>query len=152
MRERLDAPFAIAYLRAMAKRFQNPGGGPSQRQQRVSENIRRALSDILMRGETHDPELGRRSITVSEVRCSPDLKHATAYVLPLGGEDPEGAIALLEKNARTLRRLLGRAVHMKYSPELHFVADETFDQMDQARRMLDDERVRADVAKGEDQE
>lgn len=131
----------------MSKRFQNTGGGPSQRQQRVGENIRRALSDILMRGETHDPDLGRRSITVSEVRCSPDLKRATAYVLPLGGDDADGAIQLLKKNAGTLRRLLGRALALKFAPELHFVVDETFDRMDDARRMLDDDRVRADVAK-----
>lgn len=135
---------------AMAKRFQKPGGGPSQRQQRVGENIRRALSDILMRGETHDPELGRRSITVSEVRCSPDLKRATAYVQPLGGEDPAGAVALLTKNAGALRRLLGREVRLKYAPELHFVIDDTFDRMDDARRMLNDPQVRADVAKEDD--
>ena len=146
----LDAARYICYFPSMAKRFQNPGGGPSQRQQRVGENIRRALADILMRGETHDPDLGRRSITVSEVKCSPDLKRVTAYVLPLGGDDPEGAIALLKKNAGTLRRLLGRAVHLKYAPEIHFVIDETFDRMDDARRMLDDERVRADVKKDEE--
>ncbi len=136
----------------MAKRSQHPGGGPSQRQQRVGENIRRALSDILMRGETHDIELGRLSITVSEVRCSPDLKHATAYVLPLGGKDAEAALALLKKNAGTLRRLVSRALQLKYAPELHFVADETFDRMDAARRMLDEERVRADVAKRDEED
>lgn len=136
----------------MAKRSSQTGAGPSQRQQRVGENIRRALSDILMRGETHDPDLGRRSITVSEVKCSPDLKKVTAYVLPLGGDDPEGALDLLKKNTGQLRRLLGRAVHLKYAPELHFVIDETFDRMDDARRMLDDERVQADAAKIDDGE
>lgn len=131
----------------MAKKVHHSGAGPSQRQQRVGESIRRALSDILLRGETHDPELGRRSITVSEVRCSPDLKRATAYVLPLGGEDAAGAVELLKRNAGALRRLVSRAVHLKFAPELHFVVDETFDRMDDARRMLGDARVRADVEK-----
>lgn len=121
------------------------GGGPSQRQLRVGETIRRTLSDVLLRGEAHDPELSRHSITVSEVRTSPDLRHATAFVLPLGGKDADAAIAALQANAHELRRLVSRELTLKYSPELKFILDDSFDRMDAARRLLDDDRVRRDV-------
>ena len=84
------------------------GRGPSQRQLRVGELIRRTLSEALMQGEIHDPDLNRLSITVGEVRVTPDMKIATAYVLPLGGQHQDEAIALLAKNKGELRRLLGR--------------------------------------------
>ena len=73
----------------MARHSSEPGTGPSTRQRRVAELIRRQLSDVLMRGDIHDPDLNRLSITVGEVRCSPDLKVATAYVMPLGGKDAD---------------------------------------------------------------
>ncbi|MCI4662700.1 MAG: 30S ribosome-binding factor RbfA [Neomegalonema sp.] len=119
--------------------------GPSQRQLKVGENVRRALSDVLMRGDIHDAALGRMSITVSEVRMSPDLRHATAFVLPLGGRDAELALEALNQNAGELRHLVTRAVTLKFSPQLHFVLDESFDRMDTTRRLLDDERVRRDI-------
>lgn len=121
------------------------GGGPSQRQLQVGESIRRVLSEVLMRGDVHDPELSRHSITVSEVRASPDLRHATAFVLPLGGRDAEAALKALEANARELRHLVTRSMTLKYSPELHFTLDESFDRMDAANRLLSEERVRRDV-------
>lgn len=123
------------------------GGGPSQRQLRVGENLRRALSDILLRGDAHDPDLSRHSITVSEVRASPDLRQATVFVLPLGGRDAEAALAALRRNAPELRRLLVRAVTLKYAPDLRFVLDESFDRMDAARRLLDDDDVRRDTGR-----
>lgn len=119
---------------------------PSQRQLRVGELIRRTLSEILIRGETHEPELADVSITVSEVRVTPDLRVATAYVLPLGGRDLEIAMAALERARGELRRAVARAVKLKHSPELRFAPDDTFDKMDQTRRMLSDPRVRRDVA------
>lgn len=134
----------------MAKRRFESGSGPSQRQRRVGENIRRALADMLMRGETHDPDLSRRSITVSEVKASPDLKVATVYVAPLGGDDPDGAIQALAANAGRLRQLVGRALSLKYAPQLRFRIDESFDRMDETRRMLSEERVRRDVEKPDD--
>ena len=79
----------------MAKNSYNSGRGPSQRQLRVGEVIRRTMSELLMRGEIHDPDLNQLSITVSEVRVTPDLKVATAFVLPLGGKGKDEAIALL---------------------------------------------------------
>ena len=97
----------------MAKSRFNDGPGPSQRQLRVAELIRRRLSDVLNQGDIHDPDLNRLSITVGEVRCSPDLKVATAYVLPLGGGDRDTALAALRKNKSEIRRVVyGRYVSL----------------------------------------
>ncbi len=125
------------------------GGGPSQRQLKVGETIRRALADILMRGEVHDPELSSASITVSEVRCSPDLRHATVYVMPLGGIAIPETLAGLARNKGELRRAVAKAVNLKYSPDLRFVLDESFDRMDETRRMLSEDRVRRDIEEDE---
>ena len=136
---------AKAYVRRMAKNKFHDGPGPSQRQLRVGELIRRTLAEVLARGDVHDPDLNRLSITVGEVRTSPDLKVATAYVLPLGGQGQGDVIALLARNRGELRRIIGKKLEMKYTPDLRFRLDETFDQMDDARRMFDEERVRRDV-------
>ena len=121
------------------------GAGPSQRQLRVGETIRRALADVLVRGEFREPELDGVAITVGEVRCSPDLKIATAFVLPLGGHDGERIVAALNRARGELRRQVTRAVRLKFSPELHFRLDETFDRMDDTSRMLGETRVRRDL-------
>ena len=124
------------------------GPGPTQRQLRVGETIRRALADVLVRGELHEPDLDGVAITVGEVRCSPDLKIATAFVLPLGGRDAERVLTALNRARGELRRQVTRAVSLKFSPELRFKLDETFDRMDDTRRMLGETRVRRDL--GED--
>jgi ribosome-binding factor A len=129
----------------MAKTRPLSGAGPSQRQLRVAEVIRRALSDILMRGEVHDPDLGHVSITVSEVRVSPDLRHATAFVLPLGGVNTEGVLAALARNRVEIRRQVTRQIDLKYSPELAFEPDTSFDQMDRTRELLTAPEVRRDL-------
>ena len=134
----------------MASNRFNTGPGPSQRQLRVGELIRRTLSDVLSRGDVHDPDLNRHSITVGEVRTSPDLKVATAYVLPLGGHGAEEALAALRRNTRELRHLVAKEMTLKYAPDLRFVLDETFDRMDDTRRLFADERVRRDVEGEED--
>lgn len=134
----------------MASNRFNTGPGPSQRQLRVGELIRRTLSDVLLRGDVHDPDLNRHSITVGEVRTSPDLKVATAYVLPLGGHDAQEALAALRRNTRELRHLVAKDMTLKYAPDLRFVLDETFDRMDDTRRLFADERVRRDVEGDED--
>jgi ribosome-binding factor A len=131
----------------MAKHSTGMGPGPSQRQLRVGETIRRALADILIRGDFHDPDLDGAIITVGEVRCTPDLKHATAFILPLGGHDAERILAALTRAKSELRRQLNRMVSLKFSPELHFRLDETFDRMDDTRRILDQDRVRRDLDK-----
>ncbi|MBL3562271.1 30S ribosome-binding factor RbfA [Rhodovulum sulfidophilum] len=119
---------------------------PSQRQLRVGELIRRSLSEVLARGDVHDPELTALSITVGEVRASPDLKVATAFVLPLGGNHAEEALAALRRNRGELRRAVGKKTQLKFTPELRFTLDETFDRMDETRRLLADETVRRDLA------
>ena len=129
----------------MAKNNFNDGPGPSQRQLRVGELIRRALSDILMQGIIHDSDLNRISVTVSEVTASPDLKIATAYVCPLGGKGGEGLIALLAKNKSEIRRSISKKLTLKYTPDLRFRIDETFDRMDETRRLFSQENVKRDL-------
>lgn len=129
----------------MAKNKFHDGPGPSQRQLRVGELIRRTLSEVLARGDVHDPDLNRLSVTVGEVRTSPDLKIATAYVLPLGGEGREDVIELLAKNKSELRRIIGKKLALKFAPDLRFRIDETFDQLDETRRLFAQEDVRRDV-------
>jgi ribosome-binding factor A len=124
--------------------------GPSQRQLRVGELLRRTLSDVLARGEVHDPDLTTTSITVGEVRVSPDLRVATVYVMPLGGTGVDAAIAALARNRSELRRLVVRQLTLKYAPDLRFVPDETFDRMDETRRLLAQEQVARDVAAPDD--
>ena len=130
----------------MSKRRHGDMKGPSQRQLRVGELIRRTLAEVLQRGDIHDPDLSSMSITVGEVRTSPDLRVATVHVMPLGGANVDLAIAALTRNRGELRRVVDRKLHLKYSPELRFVPDPTFDLMDETRRMLSDERVQKDIA------
>lgn len=132
-------------MQGMKKNRFNDSAGPSQRQLRVGELIRRTLSEVLTRGDVHDADLQRVSITVGEVRCSPDLKVATAYVLPLGGQEAETVLAALRRNRAELRRLVNRQLTLKFSPELRFSIDRTFDRMDETRRLLSDSHVRQDL-------
>ncbi len=131
----------------MAKNSFSEGRGPSQRQLRVGELIRRTLSEVLMRDELHDPDLTWLSITVGEVRVTPDLSIATCFVLPLGGKNKDEAIDMLARHKGELRRIIGRKAKLKHAPDLRFRIDTTFDQMDATRAMLAEERVQADVAK-----
>jgi ribosome-binding factor A len=130
----------------MSRPRTQPGGAPSQRQLRVGEVIRRALSEILARGEVHDPDLGRVSITVAEVRASPDLRQATAYVLPLGGVNTEAVVKALNRNRAELRRLVTGQIELRFSPELSFQADTSFDRMDRTRALLRSPAVSRDLA------
>ena len=127
------------------RRFDDGGKGPSQRQLRVGELLRRRLSEVLSRGEVHDPELNALSITVGEVRATPDLRMATAWVLPLGGRDAEAALDVLRRNRSEIRRAVSKGLNLKYSPELRFVIDETFDRMDETRRIFSDDTVSRDL-------
>ena len=129
----------------MAKNKFHDGPGPSQRQLRVGETIRRALADILARGDVHDPELNAMSITVGEVRTSSDLRVATAYVLPLGGKGQDQVLKILARNKGELRRAVSRKLTLKYAPDLRFRLDETFDRMDDTTRMLAQDHVRQDL-------
>lgn len=130
----------------MAHRKDSISSGPSQRQLRVGEVIRRALADILNRGDIHDPELAHVSVTVGEVRTTPDLKRALVFVLPLGGGNADQVIAALNRNKGELRRAVTKAIELKFSPELKFVIDETFDQLDETRRLFEQETVKKDIS------
>ena len=129
----------------MAKNKFYNGPGPSQRQLRVGELIRRTLSEVLARGDIHDPDLNQVSITVGEVSASPDLKVATAYVCPLGGQGGDNLIALLAKNKSEIRRAISKELTLKFTPELRFRLDETFDRMDETRRLFSQDAVRQDL-------
>lgn len=131
----------------MSSKRTHSGNGPSQRQLRVGELIRRSLSEVLNRAEIHDPDLNAMSITVGEVSCSPDLKVATCYVMPLmGGAKVEDAIAALARNKTELRRRVMNGLTLKYAPDLRFRPDETFDRLDETRRLFSDPAVKRDLA------
>ncbi len=132
-------------MRGMAKNKSSDSAGPSQRQLRVGELIRRTLSDVLNRGDIHDPELNRMSITVGEVRMSNDLKVATAYVLPLFGQGQDEVVGLLARNKGELRRIVSKNLTLKFAPDLRFRLDETFDRLDDTRRLFAQEDVRRDL-------
>src|SRR5262245_13700797 len=100
--------------------------GPSQRQLRVGEIMRHALAEMLTRGEIHDDVIAKHVITISEVRMSPDLRLATIYVMPLGGEDIDPVIKALDAHRRYIRGELAHAVNLKFAPDIRFRADETF--------------------------
>lgn len=130
----------------MSRRSTSSGSGPSQRQLRVGELLRRALSDVLTRREVHDPELESISITVGEVRMSPDLRNATVFVSRLGGGDIDPVLEALARNRRELRHIVTKSIHLKYSPELKFLADTSFDRMDATNALLAGEQVQRDIA------
>ena len=123
--------------------------GPSQRQLRVAEIIRHALAEILSRHEVEDPVLSAHIVTVPEVRMSPDLKIATCYVMPLGGKDIDAVVAALEKNRKPLRLAVSqRSRDMKFSPDLRFRRDESFDEAARIDALLDSDAVRRDTQAG----
>jgi ribosome-binding factor A len=102
--------------------------GRSVRLLRVGEQIRHALSDVLMRGDVHDEVLASHSVSVTEVRMSPDLRHATVFVKPLLGADEGDVLRALKKNVRYLKGEVARRVNTKFAAELKFLADQSFDQ------------------------
>jgi len=124
--------------------------GPSQRQQRVAELVRHALAEVLQRGDIQDPVLNTHVVTVPEVRMSPDLKLATAYVMPLGGMDEAPVIAALERHRKVLRQEVARRVNLKFAPELRFRRDETFDEAARIDKLLRNERVQRDLVSERD--
>jgi len=119
--------------------------GPTQRQQRVAELIRHALAEVLQRRDIQDPVLDSHVVTVPEVRMSPDLKLATAYVMPLGGQDEAPVIAALERHKKILRQEVARRVNLKFAPDLRFRRDETFDEAARIDQILRSEKVQRDL-------
>lgn len=126
--------------------------GPSQRQLRVGEEIRSALATIFMHGETHNPVLDGSSITVSEVRISPDLKNATAYVMPLAGGNKEVVMTALKDNASRLRGMVARKIILRTSPKIMFKLDDSFEVAGRINELLNSDRVKADVTKPAEEE
>jgi len=104
------------------------GVEPSQRQLRVGEELRHALSAVLLRGDLRDPALNDVSITVTEVRISPDLRNATVFILPLGGDNTADVLKALKRASAFLRGQVSRQVRLRFSPALSFQADESFDE------------------------
>ena len=109
---------------------------PSQRQLRVGEEVRHVLARVIERGELHDPELADVPVTVSEVRISPDLKNATAFVSPLGGGDAVPLVEALSRAAPFLRRRVGQEMNLKYVPALSFKPDQSFDEAQHINELL----------------
>ena len=125
--------------------------GPSQRQLRVGEVLRHALSDILREKSIRDADLEGVSVTVTQVKPSPDMRHATVFVEPLGGRNADVVVAALNRHRGFLRGELGRTIELKFTPELRFVEDTSFAESERINRILHSEKVARDLnAPGED--
>ena len=122
-----------------------PLKGPTQRQLRAGELVRHALVDILREEDLTDAALAGVSVTITEVRMSPDLKHAIAFAEPLGGAKAAEVVAGLNRSARFLRGRLGHIIELRFTPDLKFVHDPSFDEAERMNRLLADPRVRRDV-------
>ena len=137
----------------MGKRFDTVPGAPSQRQLRVAEEVRHVLADILARGEIRDPVIEGHIITVPEVRISPDLKHATALVMPLGGKDEPEVVAVLNRLSKAFRGALSKRLRqMRMMPEIRFRLDDRFDAASHIDTLLNDPRVKRDLVKKSEDE
>ena len=126
--------------------------GPSQRALRVGELIRHAMSELLTRGEVHDPVLEGHLITVPEVRMTADLRLATIYVMPLGGRDVEQVIEALDRNKRYLRGEIAHRVNLKFAPDIRFRADERFEEAERIEKLLRTPAVQRDLKRDEGEE
>ncbi|WP_100965510.1 30S ribosome-binding factor RbfA [Bosea sp. FBZP-16] len=131
----------------MAKKPNTQGSGPSQRQLRVGELIRHALAEMLARGDIHDDVLAKHVITVPEVRLSPDLKLATCYIMPLGGQDVAAVLKALDGHKRHIRGEIAHRVNLKYAPNVRFLQDESFAEAERIDALLYSDKVRQDILK-----
>lgn len=122
---------------------------PSVRLLRVGEQVRHILSEILARGDVHDETLAKHMVSVTEVRMSPDLRHATVFVKPLLGKDEEVVIKALRTNTAYLQREVAHRVKMKYAAKLKFLADESFDEGSHIDSLLRSPKVSQDLEEGE---
>lgn len=114
--------------------------------------LRHALADILRRGEIRDPDLSGVSVTVTQVKPSPDMRHATAFVEPLGGKNAGGVVAALNRHKGYLRGEMGHMIALKFTPELRFVEDTSFAEAEKIEGILKSARVRRDLSSPEDGE
>jgi ribosome-binding factor A len=123
----------------------NDKGGPSQRQLRVGEALRHALAEVLNRNEIRDPDLDGVSVTVTQVKPSPDMRYATVYCEPLGGQNAKQIIAALNRHKGFLRGEMGHRLTMKFTPDLRFVEDESFAEALKIETILRSPEVQRDL-------
>jgi ribosome-binding factor A len=126
-------------------------GPPSQRRLRVGEEIRHILAEVIGRGELRDPALHDKPVTVTEVRISPDLKNATAYIVPLGGERSPEVMEALKRCAGFLRSVLAHRLQLRYAPQLSFELDRTFDEAQHINELLHRPDVQRDLHTDDDE-
>src|SRR5258708_36945010 len=126
-------------------------GGPSQRQLRVGEMLRHALAEILNRNEIRDPDLDGVSVSITQVKPSPDMRYATVYCEPLGGENAKAIVTALNKHKGFLRGEMGYRIAIKFTPELRFVEDESFAEALKIENILRSERVSRDLAASDEE-
>ena len=120
--------------------------GPTNRQLRVGELVRRCIADILSKNALYEDSLSNVPITVSEVRCSSDLKLATVFVLPLGGQNAKEVVLGLARQKNAIKKILAKTLNLKFVPDLRFLEDLTFDQMDQTNKLLKIPTVQRDTS------
>lgn len=121
--------------------------GPSQRQLRVGELLRHALAEILARGEIRDPDLDGVSVTITQVKPSPDMRHAVVFCEPLGGKNAGPVLAALNRHKGFIRGLMGRTIALRFTPELRFMEDTSFAEAEKIETLLKSERVARDLSK-----
>ncbi len=131
----------------MTRKKTASGKAPTQRMLRIGELIRHRIAELLVRGDIHDEVIAGHIITIPEVRLSHDLKLATVYVMPMGGEDLKPVIAALEKNKKYIRTEVAHALNLRYAPDLRFRQDATFEEASRIDRLLDSPHVRQDIEK-----
>ena len=132
----------------MTRSKKSARSAPTQRQLRIGELIRHKLAEMLVRGDIHDDVIASHVITVPEVRLSPDLKLATAYVVTLGDTDTAAVIEALMRNRRYIRAEVAQAVNLKFAPDIRFRRDETFEEASRIDQLLASSKVRQDMDKG----
>ena len=126
--------------------------GPSQRQLRVGEMLRHALADILRQNDIRDPDLEGVSVTITQVKPSPDMRYATVYCEPLGGQNAKAIVAALNRHKGFLRGEMGHLITMKFTPDLRFVEDESFAEAQKIETILKSPEVQRDLAATHDEE
>lgn len=130
----------------MPRHHSSARSGPTQRQLRVGEVLRHALSDALSRGEIRDPDLDGISVTITQVKPSPDMRHATVFCEPLGGQRVKEVLAALNRHKGFIRGLMGKLIALKFTPELRFVEDTSFSEAEKIEILLKSARVARDLA------
>ncbi len=132
-------------------RSHHKGGEPTQRMLRVAELIRHAMAQVLTRGVLNEPALVGRVVTIPSVKMSPDLKLATVFVMPLGGEDRQLVVEALERHKKFLRGEIAQKINLRYAPDVRFKIDESFENAARIDALLHSPKVAQDLALGEEE-